>query len=97
MILYPVDQSHGRTLIPTLELRGTNVHVTALCPGYTYSEFHDVQGTRDKMNRLPRFMWMNSDKVVRQGLQAAERGKPVHINGLVNRRPLSRPSIFDGS
>ena len=28
---------------------------------------------------------MHSDKVVRQALRAVERGKPVHINGLVNR------------
>ena len=85
--LYPPIKAYALRLSRSLslELRGTNVHVTALCPGYTYSEFHDVQGTRDKMTRMPRFMWMDSDKVVRQGLRAVEQGKPVHINGLVNR------------
>ncbi len=85
--LYPPIKAYvlrlSRSL--SLELRKTNVNVTALCPGYTYSEFHDVQGTRAKMNRLPRFMWMDSDKVVRQGISAAEKGKSVHINGTVNR------------
>jgi short-subunit dehydrogenase len=37
------------------EVRRYNVHVTALCPGFTLSEFHDVTGTRDKMNNMPRW------------------------------------------
>lgn len=62
-----------------------NVHVTALCPGFTWSEFHDVTGTRDKMNRLPSWMWMDAATVARQGYEAVMSGTPVYINGRVNR------------
>ncbi len=68
-----------------LELQGTGVHVTAVCPGYTYSEFHDVNGSRERVSRLPGLMWMDANTVVRQSLDAAERGDMVYINGAVNR------------
>lgn len=42
--------------------------IQALCPGFTYSEFHDVVGTRDIVSRLPKHMWMNADEVVRFSL-----------------------------
>lgn len=69
----------------SLENRDAGVHVCALCPGFTWSEFHDVTGTRSLMDKLPGFMWMNAQDVVRQGIAAAERGDAVYVNGRVNR------------
>jgi short-subunit dehydrogenase len=62
-----------------------NVHVTALCPGFTISEFHDVTGTREKVKGLPPWMWLDSPTVARQGFDAVMAGTPVYINGRVNR------------
>jgi uncharacterized protein len=69
----------------SLESRDAGVHVCALCPGFTWSEFHDVTQTRNKMNELPGFMWMTAQDVVSQGIAAVERGDAVYVNGRVNR------------
>jgi len=68
-----------------LENRDKGVNVCALCPGFTYSEFHDVTGAREKVSRMPRWLWMDADAVVRQGLDAVELGKIVYVTGRVNR------------
>jgi short-subunit dehydrogenase len=61
------------------------VYVTALCPGFTHSEFHDVTGTRSMMNRLPSWLWLEAAEVAREGFDAVMAGRPVHITGRVNR------------
>ncbi len=68
-----------------LENRSAGVNVSALCPGFTWSEFHDVTRTRDKMNKMPGFMWLSAEEVVNQGIAAVERGDAVYIPGRVNR------------
>lgn len=68
-----------------LENRERGIHACALCPGFTFSEFHDVTGARDLVSKMPRWMWMDADTVARQGLDAVERGDAVYVNGRVNR------------
>ena len=68
-----------------LENRSRGIHVCALCPGFTRSEFHDVTRTREKMDKLPGYMWLSAAEVVRQGIAAVERGEAVYIPGRVNR------------
>ena len=62
-----------------------NVHCTALCPGFTWSEFHDVNGTRETTNEMPDWMWMEAAPVVEAGIKACERGQPVVVPGAVNK------------
>jgi short-subunit dehydrogenase len=57
------------------------VHVTAVSPGFTYSEFHDVLGTRDKMNSIPAALWLQADTVAGEGYDAVMKGYPLVING----------------
>ncbi|HXE80087.1 MAG TPA: SDR family oxidoreductase [Vicinamibacterales bacterium] len=67
------------------EVAADGVHVTALCPGFTLSEFHDVTGTRERVKRLPRWMWMDARTVAEQGYRAVMAGDVVHVTGRVNR------------
>jgi uncharacterized protein len=66
------------------EVASRGVHVTAVCPGFTFSEFHDVSGTRQIVSRMPSFMWMNADPVAKQGFDAVMAGRPVVVPGRVN-------------
>ena len=67
------------------EVRNAGIHVTALCPGFTLSEFHDVTGTRATVSELPGWLWMDAPSVARQGFDAVMRGTPIHVTGSVNR------------
>lgn len=67
------------------EMDGTGVHVSALCPGFVLTEFHDVNGTRDGINSLPDFMVMDADICAKLAADALEANKAVFISGRVNR------------
>lgn len=68
-----------------MELKPYGIHVTALCPGFTHSEFHDVMGTRDTANHLPAILWQQPDAVVKEAYEAVMKGKPVCVPGIVNK------------
>ncbi|MBA4809111.1 SDR family oxidoreductase [Brevundimonas sp.] len=68
-----------------LETQGTGVHVTVLNPGYTLTEFHDVNGSRDQVSgAYPAWMWMDAARVARIGYQACEANRPSVTPGVMN-------------
>jgi short-subunit dehydrogenase len=67
------------------EVRAHGVHVTAVAPGFTYSEFHDVTGMRARVNTLPKFLWLDAPTVAREGFDAVTAGRSLAITGRVNR------------
>lgn len=68
-----------------LELTGSGVTATAVCPGFTLSEFHDVNGTRPRVQRMPKAVWMDAHTVASQGIDAAMDGRVVMVNGALNK------------
>ena len=61
------------------ELAKTNIKISALCPGFTHTEFH--QRGKMKMSGLPNFMWLEADRVVAESWRAAMAGKAICIPG----------------
>jgi short-subunit dehydrogenase len=61
------------------ELKRTNIKVSALCPGFTRTEFH--QRGKMRMTGLPNFMWLSSDQVVAKSWKYAKAGKAICIPG----------------
>lgn len=66
-----------------LENAQSGVKVSALCPGFTYSEFHDVNDTRKMVSQLPGFLWLQAGEVVADAIRAmsANNVKPVIVPG----------------
>jgi short-subunit dehydrogenase len=78
---YSASKSYLTVLTESLhtELAGTNLKISALCPGFTRTEFH--QRGRMSMKGLPNFMWLNSDKLVAKSWSDALKGEAVSIPG----------------
>ncbi|MEM1433904.1 MAG: SDR family NAD(P)-dependent oxidoreductase [Pseudomonadota bacterium] len=74
---------------------GTGVQVSALCPGFTHTEFHAAGGLDEMKAGLPGWVWYNADVVVREGIEAVERGQPVMLSGRLYRwiDPIARSAL----
>ena len=69
-----------------LETQSQGVHVSALCPGFTYSEFHDVAGTRAQITQsTPPWLWLGADEVAAAGYEAVEANRPICVPGAPNK------------
>ncbi len=80
-----------------LEAAPFGVHVSALCPGFTYTEFHDVNETRESVSKLPDFMWMSAEDCAHQGVEACERNHAVFIPGGANKTIAAIAKILPDS
>ncbi|MGH6970298.1 MAG: SDR family NAD(P)-dependent oxidoreductase, partial [Caulobacteraceae bacterium] len=89
------------------EYRAAGVKVTAVCPGFTRTEFAEAAGIQEVMDREPRMLWQTAEAVVEEAIRANERGRAVVTPGWHNRLSvallralpdtLTRPLIAAGS
>jgi len=71
--------SFTEALAVELETCRAPIRVQALCPGFTYTEFHDVMGVDRKI--VPASWWMSAEAVVDASLRGLARGKLIVIPG----------------
>jgi short-subunit dehydrogenase len=78
---YSASKSYLTVLSESLhtELAGTNVRISALCPGFTRTEFH--QRGRMSMKGLPSFLWLDSDELVAKAWSEALKGEAISVPG----------------
>ena len=62
------------------QLRGSDVHVMALCPGFTRTEFHDRANM--ETTTIPEWMWLEVDAVVTEALTDFAGQHAVSVPGM---------------
>jgi short-subunit dehydrogenase len=65
------------------EVRGTGVHVTALCPGLTRTGFQETSGAT--ASTMPGFLWQTSEQVVKVALRDLGRNHAMSVPGMQNK------------
>ncbi len=76
------------------EARGSGVHVTALCPGLTRTEFIEVSSGTSMSETYPKFAWMDAEEVARIGLADVAADRAISIPGLVNKSLVAATSAM---
>lgn len=69
----------------SLSMRDSGIQVTALCPGFTHTDFHASAKLTKMKQATPDFIWYDADVVVREGLAALEKGRDVCTSGRLYR------------
>ena len=52
---------------------------TAVCPGFTHTEFHAASGVQDEMDRVPGYLKFSAKQIAYEGVRATLKGKPICV------------------
>ena len=83
LAVYAATKAYVTILTESLheEVRGTGVHVTALCPGLTRTEFQSVSSTDSYTTEFPSLVWMSATEVAEAGLRDVAKGNALSVPG----------------
>jgi uncharacterized protein len=87
LAVYAATKAYVTSLSESLheEVRGTGVHVTALCPGLTRTEFQSVSNSDSYTNQIPSMAWMTATEVAETGLRDVTKGDALSVPGVFNK------------
>lgn len=80
-----------------VEYARDGVSVTAVCPGFTHTTFHERMGLEPGHEGIPAIGWLQAKDVVRDGLRDAARGKAVSIPSLRYKLVVAATKVLPSS
>ena len=99
LAVYAATKAYVTSLTESLheEVRGTGVHVTALCPGLTRTEFQSVSNSDSYAGQYPTFAWLEAREVAQAALDDVARGKALSVPGVLYKGMVTGSSIMPRS
>lgn len=81
--VYAATKAYVTSLTEALhsEVKDSGVHVTALCPGLTKTEFQDHSNTSGLASRIPDLAWTSVEQVASTGLRDVASNKTISVPG----------------
>jgi short-subunit dehydrogenase len=85
--LYPGAKSLAIKFSQALadEYGGKALKITAVCPGFTKTEFAETAGVQEIMDREQRSLWQSAGEVAEAAIAGNERGRVVVVPGWYNK------------
>ena len=68
-----------------LTVVSSGVNVSALCPGFTHTDFHETAGLMEMKDKMAKWLWYDAKVVVKDALDGVQRGKAVVVSGRLYR------------
>jgi uncharacterized protein len=83
LAVYAATKAYVTSLTESLheEAKPHGVHVTALCPGLTKTEFQSVSNTEQYADDFPDIAWTSPDQVVDEGLSSVIANRALAVPG----------------
>jgi hypothetical protein len=97
--VYAATKAYVTSLSEALhaEVNGSGVHVTALCPGLTKTEFQDHSNTTGLAARIPDLAWTSVEQVASTGLNDVASNKTISVPGLLYKSAVTVSDVMPRS
>lgn len=95
LAVYAATKAYVTSLTESLheEVRGTGVHVTALCPGLTRTEFQSVSNTDSYAGQFPSFLWLSATDVATAALRDVANGQALSVPGALYKAMVAAAGV----
>jgi len=97
--VYAATKAYVTSLTEALhgEVKASGVHVTALCPGLTRTEFQEHSNTSGLANRIPDLAWTTVEQVASTGLRDVASNKTISVPGALYRVAVAGSDVLPRS
>ncbi len=97
--VYAATKAYVTSLTEALhaEVRASGVHVTALCPGLTRTEFQDHSNTTGLAARIPGIAWTSVEQVASTGLADVAANRTLSVPGVLYKTTVTASDIVPRS